>query len=47
MNIIFLSPVTGGIGANQVQQRNVLRRNIDKSWVENKSLKNQINFDSL
>jgi hypothetical protein len=30
MNIIFVSPIPGGVGANQIQQCSVPRRTIDK-----------------
>ena len=39
MNIIFLSPMAGGVEADQVQQYNVPHRTINKVEFENKSLK--------
>ena len=39
MNINFLSPIVGGVEADQVQQHSVPHRMIDKVEFENKSLK--------
>jgi hypothetical protein len=38
MNIIFLSPIAGGVEADQVQQHSVPHRTINKVEFENKSL---------